>query len=151
MSLKSWFERTFYPYPEPQGTFDRAAEAAMERTGYRSPWPSVGTKEAMREILRAQQQANPYAFKWPSAPTREEFAAWRDDPVTQFVMTALRRNADECREEWMKRSWEAGEADEKLLIAMRERHDALMGFTADYDAFCETLGVEPPREQSDAA
>jgi hypothetical protein len=29
------------------------------------------------------------------------------------------------------------------LHALRERSDALLGFTADYDAFCITLGLEP--------
>jgi hypothetical protein len=77
------------------------------------------------------------------APSREEFAAWRDEPITQFVMGALSRNAEECREAWMIESWEHGKADDLTLHALRERSDALLGFTADYDAFCITLGLEP--------
>jgi hypothetical protein len=81
------------------------------------------------------------------APSRDEFAAWRDDPTTQFVMAALRRNADECRDEWLRQSWESGNADQRALDGLRERSDALLGFTADYEAFCETLNLEPEQEE----
>lgn len=84
-----------------------------------------------------------------TAPAREEFAAWRDDSVTRFVMAALLRNAEECKEVWLAESWERGEADQRKLDAYRERSDALLGFTSDYEAFCETLGLEP--EAPDAA
>ena len=85
------------------------------------------------------------------APSRDEFAAWRDEPTTQFVMAALARNADECREAWMAASWEGGEADQRKLDGLRERSDALLGFTADYEAFCQTLGLAPEPEIEDAA
>lgn len=84
-----------------------------------------------------------------TAPSRDEFAAWRDDPTTQFVMAALARNAEECRDKWMNESWEAGKADQRTLDALRERSDALLGFTADYEAFCDTLNLEPERENDD--
>ena len=42
------------------------------------------------------------------------------------------------------------EADQRLLDAMRERSDALLGFTADYEAFCQTLGLEPEKEEENA-
>jgi hypothetical protein len=38
-----------------------------------------------------------------------------------------------------------------LLDGLRERSDALLGFTGNYDAFCETLGLEPdpiPEEEA---
>jgi hypothetical protein len=84
------------------------------------------------------------------APSRDEFEAWRDDSVTKFVMAALLHNANECRDEWLRLSWEGGEADQRKLDGLRERSDALLGFTADYEAFCGTLGLEP-EEESDAA
>lgn len=83
-----------------------------------------------------------------TAPSRDEFAAWRDNPTTRFVMAALARNADECREQWMQHSWNRGDADQITLTALRERSDALLGFTADYEAFCETLNLEPEEEQA---
>jgi hypothetical protein len=85
-----------------------------------------------------------------AAPSRDEFEAWRDDDVTKFVMAALLHNANECREEWLRLSWEGGDADQRKLDGLRERSDALLGFTADYEAFCETLGLEP-EEERDAA
>jgi hypothetical protein len=84
------------------------------------------------------------------SPSRDEFAAWRDDPTTRFVMYALQRNADECRDEWLRLSWEGGEADQRKLDGLRERSDALLGFTADYEAFCETLNLEPEQEEQAA-
>jgi hypothetical protein len=81
------------------------------------------------------------------APSRDEFASWRDDPTTKFVMAALIRNADECREEWIRSSWSTGEANQMTLVGLRERADALLGFTADYEAFCETLNLEPEEER----
>jgi hypothetical protein len=85
------------------------------------------------------------------APSREEWAAWRDDPTTLFVMAALKRNAEECQEQWVRASWEGGKADQRMLDGLRERSDALLGFTGNYDAFCETLGLEPdpiPEEEA---
>jgi len=84
------------------------------------------------------------------APSRDEFDAWRDDSTTRFVMAALQRNAEECREEWLRKSWNTGEADQMTLIGLRERADALLGFTANYEAFCETLGLEPVIEDQAA-
>jgi hypothetical protein len=84
------------------------------------------------------------------APSRDEFAAWRDDPTTRFVMHALQRNADECRDEWLRKSWDGGQADQRTLDGLRERADALLGFTADYEAFCETLNLEPEQEEQAA-
>jgi hypothetical protein len=78
------------------------------------------------------------------APDRESFLAWRDHPVTQFVMAGLARNAEECREEWLKRSWGTGVAEQTDLTGLRERADAIMGLVdAGYEAWCETLGLEP--------
>jgi hypothetical protein len=78
------------------------------------------------------------------APSRDDFLAWRDEPVTKFIMAALVRNADECAQQWMLASWEGGTADQRTLDGLRERADALRGIAeADYEAFCETLGLEP--------
>lgn len=85
-----------------------------------------------------------------TAPSRDEFAAWRDDPTTQFVMNALQHNAEECREEWLRKSWNTGEADQLTLVGLRERSDALLGFTADYEDFCAVLGLEPEQEEQAA-
>ena len=125
MSLADWFERNF-------GERDAYGFAAIQQAEKRS-------------------SAMPIHIVQPiTAPSRDEFATWRDDPVTRFVMAALDRNADECRDEWLRKSWNTGEADQAVLIGLRERADALLGFTADYEAFCETLGLEPEAEEAAA-
>ena len=78
------------------------------------------------------------------APTREAFKAWRDDPITRFVLAALDRAADVQHEAWVETSWQSGIADEKLLAELRTRADAYRSIEeADYEGFCEWLGVEP--------
>jgi hypothetical protein len=122
MSLKSLLSDIFAP--EPVDTF----WTEEDRTAHRARI----TKPRLVAVRRA--------------PSREDFAAWRDEPTTQFVMAALARNAEECRDEWMATSWKGGIADQRQLDALRERSDALLGFTADYDAFCETLNLTPDEE-----
>ena len=116
-------------------------------------WPDAsdlyasGQASTARLALDRIAKTKPRLAAVNRAPSREEFAAWRDDPSTRFVMAALARNAEECREKWLNLSWDRGEADQRTLDALRERSDALLGFTADYEAFCETLGLEPePRD-----
>lgn len=84
-----------------------------------------------------------------TAPSRDEFKAWRDDPVTRFVMAGLTRNAEECREQWLARSWGTGTADQLDLTGLRERADAIMGFVdCSYEGWRETLGVEPEADNA---
>lgn len=79
-----------------------------------------------------------------SAPSREEFAAWRDHPVTLFVFAALSNASAEQRNAWSETSWEGGEANENLLLELRTRADAYNSMQeADYEGFCEWAGVEP--------
>jgi hypothetical protein len=101
------------------------------------------------KVARLVSQS-PQASPVNQAPSRDEFEAWRDDPVTAFVMSALLHNANECREEWLRVSWDGGAADQRKLDGLRERSDALLGFTADYEAFCQTLGLEPEQEEQAA-
>jgi hypothetical protein len=104
-----------------------------------------------RARTAAFEQRVPRLAAVREAPSREEWAAWRDDPTTLFVMAALKRNAEECQEQWVRASWEGGKADQRMLDGLRERSDALLGFTGNYDAFCETLGLEPdpiPEEEA---
>lgn len=110
------------------------------------PWWTQQDREEHRARVFKPRFVKPI-----TAPSREEFTAWRDDPTTRFVMAALARNAEECREEWLRQSWQTGEADQNALTGLRERADALLGFTADYEAFCETLALEPEPEEEAAA
>lgn len=122
--LKDWFERHIIaddPYEDKEVAAVRRAVEAR-----RAP-----------KLVRVRQ-----------APKRDEWTAWRDNPVTEFVMAALRRNADEHADQWHEMSWVGGEADQQSLDALRYRADALRGIAeADYEAFCITLGLEPERPE----
>jgi hypothetical protein len=117
--------------------------------GFAGPTMTIGESVAAAtvgasSILDNQRKPKPRLATSRHAPDRESFTAWRDHPVTQFVMAGLARNAEECREEWMRRSWTQGVADQNALTGLRERADAIMGLVeADYEAWCETLGLEP--------
>lgn len=132
MSFASWFRAAFdTPHP-----LESVFDGSLSR-------PTL-------ENIAARKRDKPRLAAVRAAPSRDEFRAWRDDLTTQFVMAALTRNAEECREAWLEESWGKGNPDEVLLIAMRERSDALLGFTASYEAFCETLGLEPEPEEENA-
>lgn len=60
----------------------------------------------------------------PKPPTDEEYEAWRDHPITVFVLDCYDRMADEQKEAWLISSWEAGDANRELLIELRTRADA---------------------------
>lgn len=54
----------------------------------------------------------------------EEFAAWRIDPVTEWVIAELAKAADAQREAWLEHSWSSGQADPTLLNELKTRADA---------------------------
>lgn len=86
------------------------------------------------------------------APSREAFRAWRDDHVTQFAFGALAVAAAEQQKAWTDVSWQSGDANAELLLELRTRADAYKSLQeADYEAFCQWLGVEPLPEEKDAA
>ena len=59
-----------------------------------------------------------------TAPTEEEFKAWRDDPVTVYVRKAYERMADEQKEAWINWSWEGDNTDPIALARLKTRADA---------------------------
>lgn len=63
--------------------------------------------------------------------TPEEFANWREDPVTQWVLKACETAARECQDAWSASSFETGVANPILLTELRTRADA-------YRALAET-------------
>lgn len=63
--------------------------------------------------------------------TAEEFDAWLNEPVTEFVMTAALKAAEANRQAWLNASWSTGVANPQLLTELRTRADA-------YRALAET-------------
>lgn len=64
-------------------------------------------------------------------PTEEEFEAWRENPVTRWIMAACIRAAEDNKQLWFEMSWEGGNASPEALIELRTRADA-------YRAIAET-------------
>jgi len=76
-------------------------------------------------------------------PSDEEFEAWRDHPITQFVMEAYRRMAEEQKAAWVDGSWEAGDANPEMLIELRTRADAYRSMSeCVLDDFAATVKPE---------
>ena len=63
------------------------------------------------------------------AISEEEFAAWHDDPVTRWVLTACRKAADENKAAWIEASWEANNCDPLLLVELKTRADAYLALS----------------------
>jgi len=80
-------------------------------------------------------------------PNRDDFARWRDDPVTRWVFRALNADADAQREAWIKQSWDNGHANPMTLLELRTRADAYRAMEqVNYNGLCEALG-EAPRDE----
>ena len=71
-------------------------------------------------------------------PSEEEFDAWRDNPITRWVMRAALKAAEANREAWISASWDNGEADPALLGEYRTRADAYRALSeTSYDKWLE--------------
>ena len=83
-----------------------------------------------------------------TAPSRDEFAAWRDHPVTRFVMAGVSVAAEAQRNTWMEASWSHGALSEITRERLMTRADAYLGFTTltVEDAYALN-GLEPPPKE----
>lgn len=80
-------------------------------------------------------------------PSREDFARWLDNSVTEWVMRALVAAADANREAWIGHSWDAGGCSREMLAELRTRADAYRALPdTTYDGFCDMLGEKPNEE-----
>lgn len=60
------------------------------------------------------------------APSPDEFEAWAQHPVTQYVAAAFKASAEAQRDAWAEQSWGTGQADPIELAVLRARADAYM-------------------------
>lgn len=49
----------------------------------------------------------------------DEFANWRDSPITQSLFKALRNMAGESKAKWITDTWDGGVVDERSLADLR--------------------------------
>lgn len=76
----------------------------------------------------------------PKPISAEEFAAWRDDPVTQVVLKAHADMAELQKTAWIAASWEGGNADPLALTALKVRAEA---YSAISECSYEDIVGEP--------
>ena len=57
------------------------------------------------------------------AVTEEEFQAWRDHPVTQYVTKAFEAMAAAQKKAWIESTWDGNHCDAYDLCALRTRAD----------------------------
>jgi hypothetical protein len=152
MSLVSWFNSIFpngdyLPNGMPLGPISAAGQAVSK------PADGQNIFAEMNRATRILQMNNPYLQR--QAPTREEWAAWRDDPTTKFAFAALRAVASEQKQAWDAFSWHGGCADQQALTEFRTRADTYESLeSGSYEQFCAWAGVEPdpmPAEDEERA
>ena len=77
-------------------------------------------------------------------PSRDDFARWRDDHVTQWVIRAHEAAAEANKAKWVDLSWGSGSANQAMLTEWRTLADAYMAISqATYESFCDMLGERP--------
>lgn len=52
---------------------------------------------------------------------KDDFEAWRENPVTLAVFRALTIKAEEAKAKWQSASWDGGRCDPLLLADLRAR------------------------------
>lgn len=68
--------------------------------------------------------------------TEDDFLAWTDHPLTQWVFQAVEKAAGLQAAEWNRQSWDKGLADPLKLAELRTRADAYRALTeTDYDGW----------------
>lgn len=74
-----------------------------------------------------------------TVPTEEEFEAWRDHPVTRWVIDAFDIIAEEQKSAWIEATWTGGHCDSFELCALRTRADTYQAMKdAEYSDFVAT-------------
>lgn len=77
-------------------------------------------------------------------PSAEEFARWRDDSVTRWVLWAVEKGAEDNRQAWIDASWGNGAASPQHLAELRTRADAYLALRdTSYEGWAEIHGEEP--------
>lgn len=79
-------------------------------------------------------------------PDPEEFEAWRDSPVTQWVLEAFRIMAQLQRVAWIEHTWHGdGDPTRELQVELRTRADAYQAIAdASHD---DIVSVYEPEEE----
>lgn len=82
----------------------------------------------------------------------EDFARWREDPMTRMVFKALRQAADAQKAAWDEMSWNGGVVRgddlERNLLALTTRADAYRSLEElGVEQLTDWLGMEPDAKE----
>ena len=80
-----------------------------------------------------------------TAPTEEEFKAWRDDPVTVYVRKAYERMSEAQKEAWMSWSWNGDVCEPVVLARLKAYSDCYLSMS-ECDLSDFTAAHEPEAE-----
>lgn len=73
--------------------------------------------------------------------SEEDFLAWREHPVTQWVFAAARKAAELQEIAWNEASWGDGKCDPMMLNELRTRADAYRALEeTSFEDWCNVLG-----------
>lgn len=74
-------------------------------------------------------------------PSEEEFIAWKEQPITRWVLGQCAKAAAENRQSWIDASWGAGNAEPLLLTELKTRADAYLALEqTTYEGWLDTAG-----------
>lgn len=79
--------------------------------------------------------------------TEDDFATWKENPLTAWVLAGVKRFADLQKLSWADASWASGEADQATLDRMKTRADAYEGLAGL--TFEQALGLHENGEKPD--
>lgn len=82
-----------------------------------------------------------------TTPSRDEFEAWRANPVTQFVLAGVKNVADAQAADWFEKAWGGGDLSELLRERLRTRAESfteLANITIE-DAYGANGLTAPPK------
>ena len=77
--------------------------------------------------------------------SRDDFEAWKANPMTEWVMAALQTAAEAQRLKWAHLTWEQGSPpDPMTLLELRTRADSYRALSeTTFEGWCEINGDNP--------
>lgn len=82
--------------------------------------------------------------------TEEDFAAWRDHPVTQWFLSSLTDAAALAQRTWVEQSWNARNPDPELLLELRAKAEVYDDIAAaDFDTIAGIHEARKDEQQRD--
>lgn len=84
--------------------------------------------------------------------SNDDFEAWRDHPVTRWLLTAFGSQAEAIKEGWEQAAWHNDQLDPIDKTRAHARWDILDALsTLSYEDACEYAGEKPEGEEEKEA